>query len=124
MYRIVVACALLVVPAAPLAAQSVDGTWDATMSTPGGSSSFKLLLRTTGDTVSGTVYRTSGEVSLAGMMKGDSLHFSYTIVYNESPFPLTVAVQVKGDSMTGMVDFDGKAQEPFSAVRQPPVKSE
>lgn len=121
MYRFLVAYSLLLIPAGPVAAQSVAGMWDATMATPGGTSSFSILLRTKGDTVTGTVFRPSGEVGLTGMVQGDSLHFAYVILYNEQPFPLSVAVRVMGDSMVGMVDFDGKAQEPFSAKRQKPT---
>lgn len=103
-------------------AQSVAGTWDANMATPGGSSSFKLLFRMKGDSVSGTVYRPSGELPLAGVVRGDTLQFRYTIVYNDNPFPLSITVRVMGDSMAGTVDFDGKAQEPFWAKRQKPTK--
>lgn len=105
---------------APLAAQSassVAGNWDAGMATPGGSSSFKLLFRVTGDSVAGTVYRPSGEVTLKGVMKGDSLRFSYTILYNETPFALTVAAKVLPDSLSGTVDFDGRGSAPFWAKR-------
>lgn len=124
MNRLALATALLFAAAVPLSAQSVAGSWEATMGTPGGASSFKLVLRTKGDTLSGTVYRTAGEVPLTGTVKGDSLHFSYLIVYGEQPFPITVHVKVKGDAMNGIADLNGKADAPFSARRQPAVKSE
>lgn len=124
MNRLFLAAILLFAASTPVAAQSVAGTWNATMTTPGGSSDFKLLLKTAGDSVTGTVFRSSGEVPLTGMVKGDSLHFSYTIVYGENPFPISVHVKVDGETMTGFVDFDGRAQEPFSAKRQPAVKPE
>jgi hypothetical protein len=120
--RLLLAASLLLAVHAPVAAQSVAGTWHAIMTTPGGSSEFKIVLRTQGDSVSGSVFRPSGEVPLTGMVQGDSLHFRYTIMYNEQPFPLAVHVKVTGDAMSGMVDFDGKAEEPFSAKRQPATK--
>ncbi len=120
--RLLIAAALVFAASTPVAAQSVAGTWNATMTTPGGTSDFKILLRTSGDSVSGTVFRQTGEVPLRGFMKGDSLHFTYTIVYGEQPFPLTIHVKVTGDAMSGVVDFDGKAEEPFSAKRQPAAK--
>lgn len=98
-------------------ATSVAGTWNAGMATPGGSSAFKLLFRVTGDSVTGTVYRSSGEVALKGVTKGDSVHFSYTILYNETPFALTIAAKVLPDSLSGTVDFDGKGQAAFWAKR-------
>lgn len=105
------------VPATAQSAPSVAGTWEAGMATPGGSSSFKLLFRVSGDSVAGTVYRASGEVTLKGVMKGDSLRFSYTILYNETPFALTVAAKVLPDSLSGTVDFDGKGSAAFWAKR-------
>lgn len=106
-----------VAPAAAQSAKSVAGNWDASMATPGGSSSFKLLFRVTGDSVAGTVYRASGEVALKGVTKGDSVRFSYTILYNDTPFALTVAAKVLPDSLSGTVDFDGKGSAAFWATR-------
>ncbi|MEO5800180.1 MAG: hypothetical protein ABIZ70_12045 [Gemmatimonadales bacterium] len=122
MRRLVVLALLLLVPALSLQAQSVAGNWDAGMTTPGGSSSFKLLLRVKGDTVSGTVYRAAGEVTLTGVVRGDTLRFVYTILYNEAPFPLSVTARVIGDSLAGAVDFDGKGEQPFWAKRTKPNK--
>ncbi|MES2305196.1 MAG: hypothetical protein V4558_06800 [Gemmatimonadota bacterium] len=122
MRRILFGLMLLCGAAASAKAQSVAGTWDAGMNTPGGSSSFKLLLRVRGDTVSGTVYRPNGEVTLTGAVRGDTLRFGYTIMYNESPFPLSVTARVFGDSLAGAVDFDGKGSAPFWAKRTKPNK--
>ena len=44
----------------PLAAQSVDGEWDASYETPGGIRQFKLTLVSKGDSLTGTVRRAAG----------------------------------------------------------------
>lgn len=103
----------------PIAAQSVAGEWDASYNTPGGVRTFKIVFQVEGERLTGTVKRPTGEVPLAGTIKGDTVSFSYTIVYNDNPLVLTVTAKLSGHSMTGMVDFGGGAQEEFSAKRTP-----
>ena len=69
--------------------------------------------------MTGTVKRPAGEVPLTGTVKGDTVSFSYTILYNDNPLVLTVTAKLSGDSLTGVVDFGGAAQEEFSAKRAP-----
>ena len=103
-------------PATP-APDSVAGLWDASMETPGGTSTFQLDLKVRGDTLSGIVKRARGDVPLSGIVKGDVVAFSYTIDYNGNPFTLTVHATVSGNTMTGTVDLGGNGDEPFSAKR-------
>lgn len=99
------------------AAQSLAGEWDAAFETPGGMRSFKIVFEVDGERLTGTVKRQAGDVPLIGTVKGDTVNFSYTIVYNENSLVLTVAARLSGDSLTGVVDFGGAAQEEFSAKR-------
>lgn len=100
-----------------LAAQSLAGEWDASYNTPGGVRSFKIVFQVSGDQLTGTVKRQAGDVPLTGTVKGDTVSFSYTIVYNDNPLVLTVTARLQGDLLTGVVDFGGAAQEEFSAKR-------
>lgn len=103
-----------------VAAQSIAGTWDASMNTPGGVRKFKIDFAVQGDTLTGTVHRPTGEnVPLKGTVKGNTVTFSYTINYNGEDLVLTVATTVAGDTMKGTVDFGGAAQDEFSAQRTP-----
>ena len=99
------------------ASDSVQGLWNASMETPGGTSTFQLDLKVRGDTLSGTVIRARGNVPLSGVVKDNVVAFSYTIDYNGNPFTLTVHATVSGDTMTGTVDIGGNGDEPFSAKR-------
>lgn len=98
-------------------APTIAGEWDASMNTPGGVRNFKIVFQVAGDTVTGTVKRTMGDASLTGRIKGDTLTFSYTIDYNGNPLTLTMTAMVTGDSMKGIVDFGGAAQDDFWAKR-------
>jgi len=101
----------------PTAAQSIAGEWEATLHTPGGIRTVKMIFEVHGDTVTGTVKRPTGDVSLTGTVKANAVKFSYTIDYNGNPLVLTVTATVTGDSMQGMVDFGGVAEDEFSAKR-------
>ena len=110
-------CSSAALAQATPATDSVAGLWDASMETPGGTSSFQLDLKVRGDTLSGTVKRARGDVPLSGSVNGKVVDFSYTIDYNGSAFTLSVHATVSGDTMTGTVDMEGNAEEPFSAKR-------
>ena len=98
-------------------APSIAGEWDATMNTPGGARTFKIVFQVSGEVVTGTVKRTAGDVALTGTIKGNELKFSYTIDYNGTPLIISMTALVDGDTMKGTVDFGGAAQDDFSAKR-------
>lgn len=109
---------LAAVPLAGAAAQSsVAGEWDASYNTPGGVRNFKLVFVVKGDSLSGTVKRTAGEVPLTGTIFGDTVRFAYMIEYGGNALDIRIVAKVTGDTMAGTVDFGGAAQEEFSAKR-------
>lgn len=116
MRTLVLAFALLFIAAVPSAsAQSVAGEWNASMNTPGGTREFKIIFVVKGDSLAGTVKRTSGDVPLSGTIKGNDVNFSYTIEYGGNPLTLTVAATLSGDTMKGSIDLGGGSTEEFSA---------
>jgi hypothetical protein len=118
--------ALAAVPtAAAQSAVNVAGEWNATMNTPGGARSFKVVFVQQGDSLSGTVRRATGDVPLQGKVKGNDVTFQYTIDYGGNALTLVVSTTVTGDSMKGSIDLGG-ATEAFTAERataaKPPVR--
>ncbi|MBC8087554.1 MAG: hypothetical protein H7Z40_09820 [Phycisphaerae bacterium] len=99
------------------AKQSVAGEWNASYNTPGGARAFRVLLLVDGEKLTGTVKREAGDSPLVGMVKGDSVTFTYAIKYGENTLAMTVAAKVTGDTMNGSVDFAGQAQEAFEAKK-------
>jgi hypothetical protein len=99
------------------AAPNVAGEWNASYNTPGGTRAFKVLLMVDGTKLTGTVKREAGDSPLAGTVKGDSVSFTYSIKYNDNMLAMTVAAKVSGDTMKGIVDFAGQAQEAFEAKK-------
>lgn len=117
--RLVLALAGAMVPSVLAAQSPLNGEWDATMDTPGGARSFKVVLQVDGEKVTGTVKRPAGDAPLTGTLKGDTLTFSYSITYNENTLLLTVVALVKGNSFAGTVDFNGNGEAAFSATKVP-----
>ena len=96
---------------------SVEGEWDGVFNTPGGARPFKFVLKVDGEKLTGTAKRASGDVPLAGTLKGSDITFSYTISYNGNNVTLTYTGKVNGDSMSGTVMFNDTAGDDWSAKR-------
>lgn len=99
------------------AQKSVEGEWDAVFNTPGGPRPFKLVLKVDGEKLTGTAKRSSGDVPVAGTIKGADISFSYTISYNGNAVTLTYTGKVDGDAMSGTVTFNDTASDTWSAKR-------
>ena len=118
MKKFLLSLALLAFAAVPSArAQSAAGTWDATMNTPGGVRAFQVIIQVKGDSLSGTVKRSAGDVPLAGTVKGQDVTFWYTIDYGGNALTLTVSAKLQGDEMKGTIDMGGNASDSFAAKR-------
>jgi hypothetical protein len=102
------------------AAQSVAGTWNATVTTPNGGGNPTLTFAVKGDSVSGTVKRPTGEVvPLKGTIKGKDLTYTYAIQADGQPVTVTVKAKVAGDSLSGTMDFGGQMTGEIKAKRAP-----
>lgn len=115
--KFVVALALSFVAVVSAAAQSVTGDWDASMNTPGGTRTFRLVLKQEGEKLTGTVKREAGDVPLEGTVVGSAVKFAYSINYGGNPITLTMTAVLAGDEMKGQVDIASQMQDVFSAKR-------
>lgn len=112
------ACTLAI---APVSAQSIAGEWDATMETPGGARTSKLILQVEGQKVTGLLKRETGDANVTGTIVGDTLRFSYTIQYNENSLLMSVLAIRSGEGFQGSVSFGGQGEMAWSALRAAPV---
>ena len=117
MRKFLMVAAMALMTATTAAAQAITGEWDATMGSPGGPRTFKILFVQTGEKLTGTVKRASGDAPLEGTVKGDQVKFSYTITYNENPIVMTMTATLSGDEMKGQVDIASQMQDAFAAKR-------
>jgi len=98
------------------AAQSVAGEWDASMNTPGGPRPFKIMFVQTGEQLTGTVKRATGDVPLEGTIEGTAVKFRYAIIYNGGPLTMEVTSTLVGNELKGSI-IAGQMQEEFAARR-------
>lgn len=112
----------LVFSAGASAQTSVAGEWDGSLNTPGGARPVKLIFKVDGEKLTGTAKRSSGDVPLAGTIKGSDIAFSYTVNYNGNDLTLTFTGKVSGDGISGTVSFGGQAEDSWSAKRTPAEK--
>ena len=99
-------------------AKSIAGTWNATVTLPNGGGTPTLTFAVKGDSVSGTVKRPSGEeFPLRGTIKGKDLTYSYSIPGDSQEILVTVKATVMGDSLSGTMDFGGRATGQLTAKR-------
>ena len=100
-------------------AKSIAGTWKATVTLPnGGGGAPTLTFAVKGDSVSGTVKRPSGEeFPLRGTIKGKDLTYSYSIPGDSQEILVTVKATVMDDSLSGTMDFGGRATGQLTAKR-------
>ena len=116
-----VVLSILAVPAAALAqSKSVAGTWNAVVTTPNGGGRPTVTFTVKGDSVSGAVKRPTGEsFPLTGTIKGKDLTYQYTVQVEGQDMLVSVKAQVMGDSLSGTMDFGGRATGQITATRAP-----
>ena len=118
--------AALVVGAATATAQRIladfAGTWNVTIEGPQGPMNSQLTLKQTADTVAGEISSEQiGKAPVTGMVKGDSIKFSFGIDMQGQQLSIqgTGALKDK-DNLAGMIEVVGMgASFPFSAARKP-----
>ena len=115
-----VVLSILAVPAALAQSKSVTGTWNAVVTTPNGGGSPTVTFTVKGDSVSGAVKRPTGEsFPLKGTIKGKDLTYQYTVQVEGQDMLVSVKAQVMGDSLSGTMDFGGRATGQITAKRAP-----
>lgn len=117
MKTLFLAIAMSLVAAVSASAQGITGEWDASMNTPGGARTFRILFKQDGEKLTGTVKREAGDAPLEGTVTGANVKFAYSISYGGNPITLTMTAVVAGDEMKGQVDIASQMQDAFSAKR-------
>jgi hypothetical protein len=109
---------ILMVPAAAQS-PSVAGEWDVVLNTPGGPRNMKATFKVDGEKLTGELKRENAPAPtpLQGTFKGKEIKFSYTVRYNDNDLLITMFGNVEGDAIKGTADFNGVAQDEWSAKR-------
>jgi hypothetical protein len=108
--------------AAPAAAATggVAGTWDVTLTTPGGEIPVTATLTDEAGKISGTLASHLGEVTVEGTLEGSSLKLSMVAKTPQGDIPVSLTGDVEGDSIVnGKATFGGTGQGEWTARRKP-----
>jgi hypothetical protein len=96
---------------------SIDGNWDVTVNSPMGAQSIKMILKSDGGALSGTLAGAMGSTEVMnGKVDGDAFSFEAKIT---EPFPINIEVEgtVEGDAVSGKVKTQGFGAFPMKGSR-------
>ena len=95
------------------------GVWNVSVEGPQGTMNSVLTLKQTGDTVAGEFESELGKAAVSGMVKGDSIKFSFGLDAGGQQISIQGIGALKDtDNMAGTVEAAGMGGFPFSAARK------
>jgi hypothetical protein len=108
----------LPVPHTPGASQSIAGIWDITVESPMGRDAMQTRFEQSGQRLSGVMKTSGADVPLKGNVNGEAIRFDMSLDVRGQPLKLEYAGTVRGDEMTGTVQFGPMGTGNFSGVRR------
>jgi hypothetical protein len=116
---IVVFAAGLLIPAR-LAAQAanVTGEWSFNVQTDQGGGTPTITFKQDGEKLTGNYAGQLGNADLTGTMKGDAIHFTFTLDVQGQQAPVTYDGTVEKNTMKGKMDIAGMVNGTFTATKK------
>jgi Tol biopolymer transport system component len=109
----------LLVPAHLLAqANNVTGDWAFTVETDQGGGTPTITFKQDGEKLTGKYNGQLGSADLSGTVKGDAIHFTFTIDVQGQNAPVTYDGTVEKNTMKGKLDIGGMVNGTFSATKK------
>jgi len=113
-----VALVLLLLAAAPLAAQTdVTGEWEASYTTPLGPQEVKIYLIQEGPRLSGHTTSEYGESQVRGTISGRDIQLTFSATDGGKAIDIRVTAKVDGDTMKGTAKLGDAGEGAFTADR-------
>jgi hypothetical protein len=115
---VVVAFGLL--STARLAAQgtNVTGEWAFTVETDQGGGTPMITFKQDGEKLTGKYAGQLGNADLTGTVKGNAIHFTFTIDVQGQQAPVTYDGTVEKNTMKGKLDIGGMVNGTFTATKK------
>ena len=115
---VVVAFGLLTT--ARLAAQgtNVTGEWAFTVETDQGGGTPMITFKQDGEKLTGKYAGQLGNADLTGTVKGNAIHFTFTIDVQGQQAPVTYDGTVEKNTMKGKLDIGGMVNGTFTATKK------
>jgi hypothetical protein len=106
------------IPKTPEALHSIAGVWDITVESPMGRDAMQTRFEQSGERLSGVMKTAGADVPLQGNVTGEAIRFDMSLDVRGQSLKLEYAGTVRGDEMTGTVQFGPMGTGNFSGVRR------
>lgn len=115
---LVIALALLVSATVLAQATNVTGEWAFTVTTDQGAGNPVLTFKQDGEKLTGKYAGQLGAADLTGTVKGNAIHFTFTLDVQGQQAPVTYDGTVEKNTMKGKMDIGGMVNGTFTATKK------
>ena len=99
-------------------ANNITGEWTFTVTTDQGGGTPTITFKQDGEKLTGKYVGQLGNADLTGTLKGNAIHFTFTLDVQGQQAPVTYDGTVEKNTMKGKLDLAGMAQGTFTAVKK------
>lgn len=114
----VIALALLVSSQVYAQATNVTGEWAFTVTTDQGGGEPAITFKQDGEKLTGKYQGQLGAADLTGTVKGNAIHFTFTLDVQGQQAPVTYDGTVEKNTMKGKMDIGGMVNGTFTATKK------
>jgi hypothetical protein len=106
--------------ASPVLAQGVNvtGTWAFNVTTDQGAGTPTLTFKQDGEKLTGSYNGQLGAADLTGTVKGNAIHFTFTLDVQGQQAPVTYDGTVEKDTMKGTMNIAGMVNGTFTGTKK------
>lgn len=115
---VVFALGLLVPARLGAQATNVTGEWAFNVQTDQGGGTPTITLKQDGEKLTGQYAGQLGNADLTGTLKGNAIHFTFTLDVQGQQAPVTYDGTVEKDTMKGKMDIAGMVNGTFTATKK------
>ena len=115
---LVIALALLVSATVLAQATNVTGEWAFTVTTDQGAGNPVLTFKQDGEKLTGKYAGQLGNADLTGTVKGNAIHFTFTLDVQGQQAPVTYDGTIEKNAMKGKMDIGGMVNGTFTATKK------
>jgi hypothetical protein len=115
---LVVALALLISSQVLAQATNVTGEWTFNVTTDQGGGTPTLVFKQDGEKLTGKYTGTLGAADLTGTVKGNAIHFTFTVDVQGQQAPVTYDGTVEKNTMKGTLNIAGAINGTFTGTKK------
>ena len=117
-HALVIALALLVSAQVLAQAANVTGEWAFSVTTDQGAGNPVLTFKQEGEKLTGKYAGQLGAADLTGTVKGNAIHFTFTLDVQGQQAPVTYDGTIEKNTMTGKMDIGGMVSGTFTGTKK------